>query len=210
MNVLTRLLGVVAAIGATAGIVFLSERPWHAAAADDGLVRIAWSARPERIEHCRVASAEEQAQRPAHMRQQSICEGTSARYRLQVRRDGALLADDTVRGGGARHDRAVYVMREFVVPPGTFNLDVRFSRIDSAATPSATTPGQQTTADSVSGMLPDRGIREADERQRRRQEAIPSTLSASWPVTVAPRRVILVTYDPDLRVLVKRGTDAPK
>ncbi len=205
MTLLSRLFGFMAAVIAVVALAALSHLPWHATPNDNGIVRLAWSARPEQIENCRNATAAELADRPAHMRQQVICEGTSARYHLEVRSNGALLASDTVRGGGARHDRPVYVLRDFAMPPGTFTIDVRFTRIDSAATQFDTGPAPSSAfSDSGNGPLPDRPVREAEERARRQAEAVPAQLESSWSVTLGARRVVLITYDPDQRKLVRR------
>jgi hypothetical protein len=52
--------------------------------------------------------------------------------------------------------------------------------------------------------IPDRAVREAEERRRRRAEAIPPVLTLDTTVTIASRRVLLVTYDEPNRRLVAR------
>ena len=139
------------------------------------------------------------------MRQRVVCEGTTARYRLEVRRDGELVVSQEVRGGGLRHDRQLYVYREIPVRSGRSSLAVRFVRLDSVA---AETEGSRQRADSAdtskAGLVPDRARREADERRRRREEAIPSSLALDATVTLGSRDVLLVTYDPDERRLVAK------
>ena len=193
---------------------------------DEAIIRVAWSARPERIETCRRLSDEELAKLPVHMRQRLECEGTTARYRLEVTRDGVLLDSATVQGGGMRHDREVYVSREVLIPPGPSRVNVRFVRIDSSSATGADDRGvgaddeprarqvpdtarrADTSArtDRARGpVLADRSVREADERRRRRAEAIPPVLSLDTVVTLASRAAILVTYDPLLRRLVAKS-----
>ncbi len=109
-------LGAVAAAGATVGLAALSRAPLAAYPSDTPVLRLAWSVRPERIEHCRTLTDEELAGVPAHMRQRVQCEGRSAGYRLVVSIDGAPRFDTLVTGGGARGDRPVYVFRELDVP----------------------------------------------------------------------------------------------
>lgn len=166
------------------------------------MIRLAWSARPERLETCRRQSDEELEQLPPHMRQRVVCEGATARYRLELHRDGIVQLDEVVRGGGARHDRPMYVLREFPVPPGSARLEVRFSRIDRPATP------PDSAAEATRGTGPDtvlpaaRERREAEERERRRREAIPPLLALDIRVELKPRQVVLVTYDLERRTLV--------
>ena len=66
------------------------------------------------------------------MRQPVACEGTTAEYRLEVRIEGALVADRVVRGGGLRRDRRLYVFEEIVLPPGEAAVDVTFDRVDGS------------------------------------------------------------------------------
>ena len=125
-----------------AGLVWASNAPMTTNPSPDARLRLAWSARPERIEKCRQQSEEELARLPAHMRQAVACEGTTAEYRLQVRIDGALVADRVVHGGGLRRDRRLYVLEEVVLPAAEAAVDVRFDRVDpsepGAAAASAT------------------------------------------------------------------------
>jgi hypothetical protein len=174
MKPLDRALAMLLAAAVVIGIAWASHLPMPAHASPDAVLRLAWSARPERIEECRAPGAEELASRPKHMRQQLICEGAAARYRLEVRYDGRLVADEEVRGGGLRHDRRLYVLHELPVPPGEARVDVRFTRIDSPASKSAS---------------------------RQRGEVVPARLALDEQVTFRPREVVLVTYDADDREL---------
>lgn len=181
-----RLAGV--GIGATviAGLVWASNAPMRTkgSSASDAVLRLAWSARPERVETCREQSAEELANLPAHMRQPLVCEGTTASYRLEVRYNDAVIAEQIVRGGGLRRDRRLYVFQELAVPSGDADVSVRFDRIESPDGTSRTVQGQA-------------------------QPAVPPQLSLSGRMRFSPRRVVLVTYDPDRRALtaVKRSAD---
>jgi hypothetical protein len=67
------------------------------------------------------------------MRQRVVCEGTTASYRFEVRREGEIIATATVRGGGMRHDRQLYIFRELSIPSGRSTLEVSMTRIDSTA-----------------------------------------------------------------------------
>lgn len=198
---LRRAVGTIAMALLMSGLAWLSSAPYNAHDGDGALIRLAWSARPERIETCRAPSEEELARLPAHMREREVCEGTSARYRLRVSRDGELVLDEVVRGAGLRHDRPVYLLRDLEAPPGRHLVEVRFERIDSLAVPTDTSPDEP-SADTGRGDLSDRRRHEAEEHRRRRLEAVPSHLSLVESVDLRRREVLLVTYQPDQRRLV--------
>jgi hypothetical protein len=207
MTALARGLGVAVAVAATAALV-VGSHVSVARAGDVAIVRVAWSARPERIERCRRLSDAEIAALPSHMRRQVECEGTTARYHLDVLRDGVLVDSATVQGGGMRRDREIYVFREITVPPGSQRLVVRLRRMDSTETRDDGDEGARTPTDDSRGSvrdLDDRAGRESDERRRRRAEAIPALLTIDTALTLASRSVILVTYDPLTRRLVTKA-----
>jgi hypothetical protein len=112
--------------------------PWHPA--DATVLRLSWSARPERIETCRTLSEAELAERPVHMQQRVVCEGTTASYALLVTADGDTLDEAVIRGGGLRGDRAIYLLRSYAVSAGARHVRLRFSRreaVDSITTQNA-------------------------------------------------------------------------
>ena len=197
-----RAAGIVVAVAGMLTLAWASTAPLAAVRTEDALVRVSWGARPERIETCRTQTDEELAKVLPQMRQRVVCEGTTARYRLELRRDGALLASDVLRGGGLRHDRELYVFREIAVPTGRSTFTVRFTRVDmmpAEAPRAAERPDSGGTAEGV--IAPDRVRREADERRRRREEAVPPLLTLDTTLTLDAREVLLVTYDADGRRL---------
>lgn len=203
-----RFAGIVVGAILTFGIAALSDAPYRPYPERDAMVRLAWSARPERIETCRRQTEEELAKWPPHMRQLVVCEGTSARYQLEVLRDGDRVLLDTVRGAGARGDRPIFLLREERVAPGTMRLEVRFTRIDH---PSADTGLVGPDPADTARIRLEQEQREAGERERRREEAIPAELVLDTIVRLEPRGVLLVTYDRSLRGLVVRsGGDGPQ
>ena len=109
-------LATIVTIGATLLLALASAAPFRVNALPHARLRVAFSARPERIEKCRTLSADELANVPQHMRQAVVCEGKTASYRLEVRRDDSLVASALLHGGGLRHDRRLYVLRELDVP----------------------------------------------------------------------------------------------
>lgn len=201
----TRAAGVVAAVGGTALLGALSRTPLSAYPDPAPLVRLAWSVRPERIETCRTLSDAELADVPAHMRQRVQCEGRSAEYRLSVRIDDRLVLDTLVRGGGARNDRPVYVFREVAVAAGPHELEVRFAREALPGDSAQEEEHEEAAGDTLLGA---RAAREAEERLRRREEAIPPELELDATLTSVEREVQLVTYDVDRRALVLRTRPA--
>ena len=191
---------VLAAAAAALALAAASRVPIPVHTTDAALLRVAWSARPERIETCRTPSEAELAALPAHMRQREVCEGTTASYRLEVLRDGALLDTATVRGGGLRRDRQLYVFRELRVPSGPATYEVRLTRREAAAAPAAAdTSGAAATG--VPGMGVGPATCALDQRSRRVADEVPPTLVLRERVALDPREVLLVTYDRGTRRL---------
>lgn len=216
MTGLHRGIGIVAAVAATYALAAASRLPVPVHPADDALVRLAWSVRPERMETCRTLGKEELEELPAHMRQRVVCEGTTARYRLELRHDDRLVASALVRAGGMRRDRQVYVFREVAVPSGPGVIEVRLARIDSGGSRGRRGAGEHDDHDDdgeedrrgeehdpegaaeaetgdISGT--ERDLREVAERRRRIEEAVPPLLVLRDTVRLAPREVLLVSYD---------------
>jgi hypothetical protein len=180
MTLLQRIAGTACGAAAAFALAAASTAPVTVHESGDAVLRLAWSARPERIEDCRPRSAEELAALPPHMRQPLVCEGVAAQYRLTVRRGGAVVADQIVRGGGLRHDRRLYVFHEIALPPGEIAVEVRFDRIDPD-TPNRSAGSAPSTA------------------------TVPPHLSLERRLSFRPREVVLVTYDAQRRTLVAVG-----
>jgi hypothetical protein len=176
-----RAVGFVLAAAATAGLAWASRLPIDSDRADAAVLRLAWRARPERIEHCVTQSPEALAALPPHMRQTTICEGINASYRLEVRRNGEVLASQRVEPGGLRRDRPLYVFREVPLPPGESMVRITFERIED------------TTGDDDE---------EHDERETLR-ETVPALLAWEATLTLAPGQVRVISYDPSRRALVE-------
>jgi hypothetical protein len=184
-----RALGLVLATAAAAGLSWASNVPMPAYHSRDAVLRLAWSARPERVEECHQRSEEELARLPPHMRQPFACEGTTAQYRLQVRIDGEIRTDRIVRGGGLRHDRRLYVFEELPIPTGQAAVDVRFDRVGH---------GQAGNVSERNGGMASAG----SPGPAPRAESVPPHLAVTERLVVAPRAVILVTYSGEGRALV--------
>lgn len=182
---LRRLLAVVVTSGLIAGVVAASHAPLSPHAPEYALLRLAWSARPERLEECRSLTEEALARLPPHMRQPVVCEGVTARYRLTATYAGRVLADRIVSAGGLRQDRRLYVLEDLPVPAGEALVEVQFTRVEAA--PAAISPA------------PDRIGRD------RRGDTVPALLTFAQRRTVDAHTVLLVTYDPERRVLVARS-----
>ena len=211
-SLLRRAAAVLLAAVALAALVALSRAPYVVARADEALVRLSWSGRPERIEHCRERSDEELERLPAHMRLRVECEGRSARYAVRVLRDGTVLSTDTVTGGGLRGDRSIHMLREYRVAPGVHELTVEVTRTDTADTDEDDREDDRENRPQAPGdNRPDRGSREQEERRRQRQEGLPPHLRLHTTVTLAPGAVALLSYDPILRRLVaSTGPPSPR
>ncbi|MGE5142321.1 MAG: hypothetical protein ACM3OA_02675 [Acidobacteriota bacterium] len=176
---MSRLLRIVAGAGALVGVLAIlrigSFLSYIAERHPEGVVRLAWRARGEHVRECRHRSAEELAKLPPHMRQEEVCEGRVLPYRLVVLLDGTERINREVRGAGAREDRPLYVTEDLAVAPGPHRVSVSFA-LEGAATAAAETDAHAT----------------------------PSRLTLDTTVTLAERRVLLVTYDEDRKTLISR------
>jgi hypothetical protein len=177
-----RIAGLMVALAATVALAWASTVPLRTHQNGMGILRLTWSARPERIETCRPQSEEELARVPAHMRRKVVCTGESARYRLQVSRDGALLLDESVQGGGWRHDRPLYVFHEIPQSPENAAIVVAFERIDHPAPAADATPQPRADGRFVSDL--------------------PASMRLERQLQFRPGAVVLVTYDPNRHALV--------
>ena len=214
MSIAVRSAGVLVAAAALLAMAWASTAPLPVHTSGDAIVRVSLGARPERIETCRTQSDEELAKVAPQMRQRVVCEGVTARYRLEVRRDGQPLLSQVVRGGGLRHDRPLYVSRELRVPPGIASVAVHLTRVDTVASESdsavvvdpddAGTRSAADVATGQAGVIPGRAGREEEERRRRREEAIPPELHLELSAPLAPGEVLLISYDQRTRRLVAR------
>ena len=193
---LRRGLAAIVTAAAALALAAVSTAPFRVHAEPTARLRVAFSARPERIERCRTLSADELANVPEHMRQAEVCEGTTAHYRLEVRRNDSLVDTALLRGGGLRHDRRLYALRELVVPSGRSTIDVRLTRLDTVAARRDDDDHErgEREHDDDDGR---HGIRarDLDERRRRVADEIPPSLDLREDVTLGPREVLLVTYD---------------
>ena len=195
-----RVAGIVVAAGVLLLLRAGSLTPLRTAADDAAMLRLSWSARPERIEQCRRLSDAELAELPQHMRLRWECEGRFARYLLSVSVDGRVLAADTVRGGGLRNDRPIHLFREYAVAPGERHVTVSLRRIDAETRPDTATDA---TTEAGTGAA-DRETREGQERRVRRAEALPALVGLDSTLTVAAQRVVLVSYSSTARRFVMK------
>jgi hypothetical protein len=196
-----RLAGLAVAALALGGMALASVAPMGFESSGEAFLRISLGVRPERIERCRTLSDEELAKVAPQMRQRVVCEGTTARYRFELSRDGTPLVSRVVRGGGLRHDRPIYFAEDLRIPAGRSSVEMRMVRLDSAA---ARDPEGRTSSTGVAGERIDdgRAEREADEYRRGRAAVVPASLVLRSTVTLRPREVLLLTFDPASRRLV--------
>jgi hypothetical protein len=117
-------------------IAALSRVPYTPGDPDDALVRIAWRYRSEPEAACRPITDEERARLPVHMQSDTICEGRSTPYRLQIALDGEMATDTLVSAAGARQDRPIYVFHEIPMAAGSHRIEVSF-RPDGPDAPAA-------------------------------------------------------------------------
>ena len=199
MTIGDRVAGVALGLGAMAAIVLAANAPITVHGSDHALLRLAWSARPERIENCRQQSDEELARLPAHMRQPVVCEGVSAQYRLTVRREGRVVAHRIVRGGGLRQDRRIYVFQELPLDPGDSSIEVRFDRLEPD---SPSVPVPEKGHEDGSKTEDEDGQRGRNGNRQDAGETVPAHLVFDQRMRIQTREVILVTYSPERRALI--------
>ncbi len=192
--------GVVSTAAVTWGLTVASAVPVRSARANGAALRLSWSARPERIEVCRALSAAELAEREEHMRQRVDCVGHFATYDLRVESDGRLLHESVVQGAGLRHDRPMFLLRELSVTPGLHRLHIGFTRRERTDN-DAEAFAPASTAGSDTGLFAGRAEREAAEHERRARAAIPARLELDTTLLFGSGRVMVVTLDPERRVL---------
>ena len=187
---LDRMLALAVTAMVMAAVVAASHAPLRPHPPQGALLRLAWSASPERVEDCRTRSAEELARLPPHMRQAVECEGVAASYRLTAAHGGRIVAERVVSAGGWRRDRRLYVFEEIPIPSGEALFEVRFERIEPQ-------PASSTVMRDASG-------------QAGRHETVPPRLHFSERRGVAAYSVLLISYDSGQRALVARaGSAAP-
>jgi hypothetical protein len=208
---LTRATTVLA--GTALGLVLLalvSAAPLPFNSSDAARLRLSWTARPQRIEVCRTLSAEELAARAEHMRQRVECDGRFASYTLLVEVDDRAIGESIVRGGGLRHDRPIFLLREYEVPPGAHRMRISFTRRERIETREEES-APSAVPDADTGLYAGRAAREVAERGRRDRAAIPPRLELDTTVTLASRQVALITFDPERKVFLlhTRGRSTP-
>jgi len=106
-----------------------------------------------------------------------------------------------VHGAGLRHDRPLYLLREYDVAPGVHRLRVSFTRREKTDDDAAAF-AKTTSTEADTGIFAGRAQREAVEHARRARAAIPAHLELDTTLAFAPRRVMIVTFAPERRALV--------
>ena len=184
--VMRKTLGSVLVVAAAATLAALAGVPYAAEPAQHAVLRLAWRARGERIRRCRRLSAQELARLPVHMRpaNEEVCERGSTPYRLRVTLDDALVVDELVRAGGAESDRPLFVFHELAVTPGVHHVAIVFAREE-----------EDDIKDHESAE------EELENRQARDLRETPRRLTLAETLAVAPRTIVLVTYDDEGRQL---------
>lgn len=200
MNAIRLVTSGVATIAGISLMAYLSAAPIPYHANESARLRLSWSARPERIEVCRTLSDDELARLAEHMRQRVSCDGVFATYTLRIAVDGNAIDESVIRGAGLRNDRPLYLLRDYIVPPGTHRFQVTLTRRektddDAAAFATAVVPDVDT------GRYAGRAQREATEHSRRARAAIPASLTLDTVFSLTPRRVALVTFNAERRTL---------
>ena len=191
---------------ALAAIAALSSVSYVAEPTGRSLLRLSWRVRGERLERCRRATPEELAGVPAHMRQETICDGArTAPYRLRVDIDGQPVSNGVAPGSGVAGDRPMYVLREFPLASGRQHVRVLLERMPVGA--AQEDDDEDESEHDAADEDDDEDDRTPHDRSRRRRAA-PRRLELDTTVTVQPGAILLVTYDDERRQLVLVGPGA--
>ncbi len=204
MRLALRVFGVVLAAALLLAMSWASSAPLNLSRTGNAILRISLGARPERIETCRAQTNEDLAKLAPQMRQTVICEGATAKYLLEVRRNNSLIYSRALRGGGLRHDRQLYLSHDLYVPPGPAAFAVHMVRMDTVPAGKEIDEDAHVENADEEGILRGRTTREVEERRRRREEAVPSDLGLEVAATLKPGEVLLVSYDAENRLLISR------
>jgi len=194
MRVVRMIPAAILTLFALAGMALLSAAPVRSNDGHSGRLRLSWSARPERIETCRVVSKEELEEVEEHMRQRVECEGKFATYALDVFVDEHLVHRSVVRGAGLRNDRPIFLLREIPVPTGTHKVRVSLNRREKPDQDAAALE-RETSSEPDSGLFAGRAQREAVEHARRARAAIPARLGLERTVQFQSGQVVIVTFE---------------
>lgn len=171
-NIARQLAGGAVAALILAAVGFGSRVPVAFATMDSALVRLAWRTVGERVRSCRKLTLQELQKIPSHMRRTEECTSVTLPYRLTVEIGERQVGDLLVRAAGARQDRPMFVFQEYPVAPGDHRLTVKYQRAED----------------------PPAGAEVVGET--------PEELELDTTVRVAPREIVVVTYDPDQQRLI--------
>ena len=139
-------------------LAFLARVPLGTPATE-GAIRLAWRMVGERIQVCRDYTASELEKLPKHMLRQQHCQNTLLGYGLQVKIDGEEKMFRDVLPSGARADRPLYVNEQFLLAPGTYELEVNFEPLSLQQAVSGTQKGED--------LLKDKAIETALSKAKR-------------------------------------------
>ncbi|HXV15228.1 MAG TPA: hypothetical protein VD758_00520 [Gemmatimonadaceae bacterium] len=193
MKAMRWLLAAIVTVVSLAAMARISAARVRIDDSDSARLRLSWSARPERIETCRVLSKKELEETEEHMRQRVECEGKFATYALDVFVDGRLVHRSVVRGAGLRHDRPIYLLREIPVPSGIHRIRVSFNRREKTDNDAAAFEKEAST-ERDTGLFAGRAQREAVEHARRARAAIPAQLTLDRSLSFERGKVVIVTF----------------
>jgi hypothetical protein len=191
MTAIKTVVSVVTTVALTALVAYGSgvSVPWHPH--DDAALRVSWSVRPERFQHCRTLSPEELASRPEHMRQAMECDGAYATYDLAVTIGDSLYEASVVRGSGIRHDRPMFLLRNYRVSSGEHH--VKISLVRREATDSLA--GGNIAGADTTPVASDRRARELEQRREMALNAFPAHLVLDTVLHFPANGVALVTIE---------------
>lgn len=123
--------GMLLALAVALALGALSRVP-YGSPSEEGVLRLSWRLRGERVSECRPLTQAEREALPIHMRREEVCEGRMLPYRMRLWVAGELTEDRTVVPAGAREDRPLFLFHEVRLPAGPYAVAVRFEAVRPA------------------------------------------------------------------------------
>jgi hypothetical protein len=108
------------------GIGYFSILPaYEHLAADQAMIKLAFTHAGQHVEECRKQSAEEQAKLPTNRRKLDVCKRERVPIQLELALDGAPVFSGSQPAAGLWKDGPSHVYARFPVPAGTHTLSAR-------------------------------------------------------------------------------------
>ncbi len=119
------------------GFIFLISMGSHLkykSEMQESMLRLSWRLTDQFISTCKSRTEAELRVLPAHMRTKEVCEKKPVTFQLKLFVDNEIKIEESIRAGGFRHDRPIYVHHDVKVSKGLHQVSVQFLPIEDEAT----------------------------------------------------------------------------